>query len=149
MGTLVKTNGDLFPAIPSVFSDFFNSDFFSWPTGHNKNQNTVPAVNVKEAETQYQLEVAVPGMSKEDFTIELENNQLSISAEKRNNTDEENEHYTRKEFNYQSFKRSFNLSKDVVDQEAISANYADGILHINIPKKENDTVSPVRQIEIS
>jgi HSP20 family protein len=92
-------------------------------------------VNVKEINGAFQIEVAAPGLKKEDFKLSLHENRLSISTKKEQTTEEKTEQYTRQEFNYSSFQRTFNLPKSV-DGEKIEATYSDGILHVNLPKKE-------------
>lgn len=150
MGTLVKSNRSLFPTIPSFFDDMLTRDWFNWPLNHNNNSGSVPAVNVKETDAAFELEVAAPGMSKQDFKIELDNNMLVISAQKENKHEEQDEkgHYARQEFSYQSFTRTFSLPERMVQGDEISAKYNDGILHITVPKAEEAKVKPVKQIEI-
>jgi HSP20 family protein len=107
------------------------------------------SVNVKENQQNYDIELAVPGMKKEDFKISLDRNILTISSEQKAETEENNENgkYTRREFNYSAFSRSFTLPSQVVDAENIAANYADGILKIMIPKKIKEE-NAVKTIEI-
>ncbi|MCC9167556.1 Hsp20/alpha crystallin family protein [Pontibacter sp. XAAS-A31] len=147
----MKNDRSLFPSIPSFFDDSMLRDWFSWPLTNNTQQSSVPAVNVKETSDAFELEVAAPGMSKEDFKVELDNNMLVISAEKENKHKEQDSHgnYTRQEFSYQSFTRSFALPERLVQGEQISAKYHDGILHITVPKTEEAKVKPAKQIEIS
>ncbi|MCW3076294.1 MAG: heat-shock protein [Bacteroidetes bacterium] len=139
MKTLVKSNfggrPGFFPEFPDLFDDLFTKNIFS-PVA--KNEFTLPAVNVKDTENNFELEVAVPGMEKKDFKIEIKDNLLLISAQKENKQEEKKDdgQYVRKEFAFQSFTRSFTLPEDRVDAEKISANYTDGILYITIPKKE-------------
>ena len=111
---------------------FFNDDVF-----RSEYQNTRPAVNIKETEEGYGLEVAAPGFAKEDFKIDLDHDLLTISVEKENKTEEEKNGYTRREFNYASFKRSFTLP-ETVDREKIQASYTNGILNVGLPKKEQE-----------
>jgi HSP20 family protein len=143
MKTLAKWNGNgnntlMFPEFPSLFDDFFTRDLFNFPFRSGSNGNSVPAVNVKETDTAFELEMAAPGMEKKDFKVELERDTLIISAQKENKTEEESDDgkYSRREFIYQSFQRSFNLPQDLVKEDEISAHYKDGILHISVPKKE-------------
>lgn len=149
MTTLVKSNGNgrnmFFPEFPSLFDDFFTRDFVNFESKHNK---LLPAVNVKETESAFELEVAAPGMDKNDFKIEVKNNTLIISAQKENKQEEKNENgkYVRREFAFQSFTRTFTLPEKSVDDNNVSAQYKDGILNISIPKKEK--VESVKQIEI-
>ena len=117
------------PSINSLFDDFFtNTDKLDT----NYNKHTIPAVNVKEHETGFVIELAVPGMKKEDLNIELENNKLSISNEKEPVENEDGGKYVRREFIYGKFQRTFNLPKNV-EEKKIVGDYKDGILSISIP----------------
>jgi HSP20 family protein len=149
--TLVKRNGNLFNPLPALFDDFFNRDLFNWGNSNFSDTNTtIPAVNIKETPETYEVEVAAPGMTKDDFRVELEGNMLTISSERSNQKEEkENERYPRREFSYQSFVRTFNLQKDVVDIDKIEAKYENGLLHLMIPKKEEAKQKPPRLIQIS
>lgn len=155
MDSLVKLNGNgknlLFPEFPSLFDDFLTRDFFNSPSRALYNGNSVPAVNVKETDSAFELEMAVPGMNKKDFRIELENNKLVVSAEHENKTEENSEDgkYSRKEFSYQSFTREFHLPENSVNEDEISANYKDGILRIEVPKKEPAKPKLLKQIEVA
>src|SRR6187431_184740 len=115
--TLVKRNGNLFNPLPALFDDFFNRDLFDWGNSNFSDTNTtIPAVNIKETAASYEVEVAAPGMTKNDFKVELDGNSLTISSEKTSTGEKrEDERYSRKEFSYQSFQRTFNLEKNVVD----------------------------------
>jgi HSP20 family protein len=123
----------------------------NWGLSNNSITNTtIPAVNIRETNDNFVVEMAAPGMTKEDFRIELDGNLLTISSEKEDQKEEkEGERYTRKEFSYQSFQRSFQLSKDVVDADKIEARYEHGMLHLVIPKKEHAKQKPPRMIQIS
>lgn len=150
MGTLVKNNRSSFPAMPSFFDDVLTRDWLSWPLSQSNERWSMPAVNIRETNDAYELEVAAPGMTKQDFKVKLDNNLLEISAEKEHKEEqEENGNYSRREFNYQSFVRTFNLPERLVQGEKISARYHDGILHITVPKTEEAKVKPPKQIEIS
>jgi HSP20 family protein len=135
MRTLVRTNA----AFPTIFDNVMN-EFFS-PAALN--QHGVPAVNIIENEEGFRLEVAAPGLSKEDFKLNLEHNVLTILAQKEQKSEETNEKYTRKEFSFSSFKRSFTLPQSV-NNEAIQASYIDGILKVALPKKEE--AKPVQKL---
>ena len=137
--------------MPLLFDDFFNRDIFNWGLSNFSNTNTtIPGVNIKETADTFEVEVAAPGMTKKDFKIELDGNMLTISSEKSDQREEnEDEKYTRKEFSYQSFYRTFNLPKEVVDAEKIEAKYENGLLHLMIPKKEEAKQKPPRLIQIS
>jgi HSP20 family protein len=150
--SLMKPIASYFPSFPSIFDDLFSRDFFDSATmNFLKTGNTVPAVNIKETDDAFQLEVAAPGMAKEDFKIEVDNNILSVSSEKQTQKEEKDEkgNYTRKEFSYQSFKRSFTLPDRIVDIDKVTAQYTDGILHITVPKKEEIKPKPAKKIEIA
>jgi HSP20 family protein len=148
--SLVKSTGRLMNNFPGFFDDFFNRDLFDWRLSNYSNTGTsMPAVNIRETPEAFEVEMAAPGMAKSDFKIELEGNNLTISSEKRNeNEEKEGENYSRKEFSYQSFSRMFTLPKDVVDAENIKAKYEDGVLRLQIPKKEEAKLKPPRVIEI-
>jgi HSP20 family protein len=139
---------NLFPVMNTLFDDFFTRDL--WNNNSNSATNTsIPAVNIRETNDSYMVEVAAPGMSKEDFRVELDGNLLTISSEKKETSEEkEGERYTRREFSYQSFERSFQLHKDVVDADRIEAKYENGVLHLVIPKKE-EVKQKTRTIQIS
>ena len=135
MRTLVKAQCGAPAGNRLFFDDLFGKEFFHLnPDSFIKN---APAVNVKEDEKQFSLEVAAPGLQKENFKVEVINGVLVVSAEtktEKNETDE-NVKYTRKEFGYHSFKRSFSLDEERVDAENIVAKYEAGILNVHIPKK--------------
>jgi HSP20 family protein len=137
--------------MPLLFDDFFNKDIFNWGLSNFSDTNTtIPGVNIKETVDNFEVEVAAPGMSKKDFKIELDGNMLTISSEKRNEReDTEDEKYTRREFSYQSFYRTFNLPKNVVDVDKIQAKYDNGLLQLLIPKKEEAKQKPPKLIQIS
>jgi HSP20 family protein len=149
--TLAKRNGNLMNTLPGLFDDFFTKDLFDWGSSNfSTSGTTLPAVNVKETAENFVVEMAAPGMKKEDFKVELNNNMLTISSEqKREHEEKDNERYTRKEFSYQSFQRSFQLSREAVDAENIQAKYENGVLHLLIPKREEVKQKPARLINIS
>jgi HSP20 family protein len=153
MSSLTRKSSFL-PSISRFWDDddFFNRSLMNWGTSNYSNTGTtLPAVNIKETDNSYEVEMAAPGMKKEDFKIELDNNILTISSEKSQEYEEggENEKYSRKEFSYQSFQRSFSLPKEVVDEDKIEARYKDGVLHLNIPKREEAKQKAPRKIEIA
>ena len=132
----------------SLFDDFFERE---WPSVFSQNFNTgmsLPMVNIKETAEDYFVEMAVPGLKKSDFNIVLDNQVLSISTETDEQKDLKEENYTRREFGYASFKRSFTLP-ETVDEGKIKAKYDEGILSINLPKKEEAKQKPARSIKIS
>lgn len=150
MALLSKRTSDFFP---SVFDDdFFAGDLINWMRSGFPIQNkTLPAVNVKESDNEYMIEVAAPGMAKDDFKVNIENNRLTISSEKKYESEEKNkkENYTRREFSYQSFQRSFTIPEDEVDANKVNASYKDGILHISLPKKAEVKTKLSKEIKIN
>lgn len=139
----VKREGTL---KPPVLSNFFDSDrFFSDPFF---TREWTPAVNIKENTKDFKIEVAIPGMSKENFNINIDNDTLTISAEKEDEKNEKDERYTRKEYSYGSFVRSFRLPENSKPEDIV-AKYEDGILKLEIPKKEESKVSSKRKVKVS
>lgn len=145
---LMRSN--VFPSLPQSFDDFFTKGFFDWGVQNNSaTDTTIPAVNVIESHDSFTVEMAAPGMSKKDFQIELENEILKITSRKEvENELKEGERYTRREFSYQSFQRTFHLPKSVVDDSKIAAKYEDGVLRVLIPKREEARLRPPRKIAI-
>lgn len=139
------------PKNPLLFDDFFTRDLFDWGfKNHSTTNTTLPSVNIVESNDGFTVRMAAPGMRKKDFNIELDNEILTISSHREDsNKLKDDEHYSRMEFSYQSFRRSFHLPKSVVDDRKIVAKYEDGILNILIPKKEEAKTLPPRQIIIS
>jgi len=135
----------------SLFDDLFNRDLLNWGLNNNSTTNTtIPAVNIKETKENFEVELAAPGMRKEDFKVELDGNQLTIFSERRAEDEQSEENrYTKREFSYQSFQRTFQLPKDVVDSDKIEARYENGLLHLIIPKKEEAKQKPPRMIQIA
>jgi HSP20 family protein len=131
---------------PSIVDEFFGRDFlpnlFEFQTGIN-----MPSVNIVEGKDDFRIEVAAPGLQKDDFKINLDNNVLTISSEMEEKNEEKEERYMRREFSYTSFRRSFSLPQ-TVEADKISANHNNGVLSISIPKKDEAKVKPAKQIEI-
>jgi len=139
----------MFPVWSRFFNDFFDKDLLDWSDKHFSNTNTtLPAVNIKENENGFEVEMAAPGMKKDDFKINLDNNVLCISSERKVEDNKTEGNYTKKEFSYQSFSRSFTLP-DFADDRKIEAKYENGLLMISIPKKEEAKPKPPRVIDIS
>ena len=148
--TLIKKSNSYFPSIPSFIDNLFSRDWMDWSNVNFSSTNTtLPAVNVKESDNEYELEVAAPGMKKENFKINLDKDQLTISSELKEEKTEKEENYSRREFSYQSFQRSFTVPEHLVDGEKIDAKYSDGILKITLPKREEAKPKPAREIKIS
>ncbi len=150
MSIVKRNNGSMLPASSrALFDDFFSRELFNWGnTNFSSTLTTVPSVNIRESDESFEVEVAAPGMEKKDFTITLEGNLLTISSSRKNENEETKDNYTRREFSYQSFRRSFELAKDVVDEEHIQAKYDNGVLKLTIPKTEKAKKQAPRLIEI-
>lgn len=144
--TLVKrTNSDW---LPTMLNDMFQTDWLGGTANEPTFGMNVPAVNIKDREDSFLVELAAPGKKKEDFKLELDNDMLKISSEEKQESVSENEKFTRKEFGYKAFERAFTLP-ETVDNGKISASYEDGILKVEIPKKEEAKPAPKRLIEIA
>ncbi|QEE49862.1 Hsp20/alpha crystallin family protein [Flavobacterium alkalisoli] len=148
---LLKRNGNAGMGFPGLFfDDIFGRELFNWENGNfSTTSTTLPSVNIRESADHFEVEVAAPGMDKNDFSVTLEENTLTISSGKEQNENTQEGYYTRREFSYQSFQRSFELPKNVVDEDQISARYENGLLLLTIPKKEEAKQKPPRLIEIS
>jgi HSP20 family protein len=130
---------------PFYMSNLFNDDFFPVL---NTSASSMPAVNIKEDEKKYTLELAVPGIDKKDLKIDINEDVLTISSESSNEKEENKDGYKRKEFSFASFCRSFYIPENV-NRDSIEANYKDGILTVGLPKQEEDKSKISRQISIS
>lgn len=144
MSSKVLTKTD--ELLPSGFDDFFKpwNEWFSNNELWNKAMK-VPAVNITESENDYKVSLAAPGLKKSDFKINLEGNMLTISSEKEESRDEKDARYTRKEYSYSSFRRSFTMPEEV-SPDKIEATYVDGVLRLTLPKKENAKKSTVSKL---
>jgi HSP20 family protein len=148
--SLFKKNGNSVSSIPVLFDDFFSRELFNWGnTNFSSTNTTVPAINIQEKADHFEVEVAAPGMEKKDFNITLEGSILTISSVKQHTDEKKGDNYTRREFSYQSFQRSLELPKDMVEGEKIKANYENGLLRLTIPKKEEAKRKVPKQIEIA
>ncbi len=143
--TLMRVNTSL----PRLLENFFENDLFDLARLNFSSTNTtLPSVNIKEDNNGYEVEVAAPGFNKEEFNVEVNDNILTISSEKRvENETKDGQQFTHREFSYQSFKRTFTLPA-TVESDKIEAKYENGILHLSIPKKEEAKPKPARKIEI-
>jgi len=130
---------------PFYMSNLFNDDFFPVL---NTSASSMPAVNIKEDEKKYTLELAVPGIDRKDLKIDINEDVLTISSESSNEKEENKDGYKRKEFSFASFCRSFYIPENV-NRDSIEANYKDGILTVGLPKQEEDKSKISRQISIS
>lgn len=141
---LVKRNLEYFP---SILDEFLKPDWFG---GSQNGLASVPAVNIRETDAEFVLELAVPGKKKEDFSIEIDRNVLTIASEAKTENEQKDTHgrYTRREYSYSSFSRSFTLPQ-TVNADSINASYQDGVLHVQLPKKQEALPKPKRLIEIA
>lgn len=149
MESLLKINGLLSP-VNTLIEDFFSKDIFDWADKNFAHVGAnLPSVNLKESDKKLEIEMAVPGMKKEDLKVEIDNNMIIISSEKEEEKEESRKkgNYLKKEFHYQSFYRSFFLP-DYIDENKIEANYKDGILHVIIGKKVSGKGKKTKPIAI-
>ena len=146
--SLIRKNENL-PSWSNFFNEFFSRDWLDWNTrNYSETNTTLPSVNIIEGHHNYEVQMAAPGLEKKDFKIQLTHGLLTISCEKNaGNEAKKGQQFTRREFSYQSFSRSFTLP-ETVEGEKISAKYEDGILRVTIPKKDEAKAKPVKSIEI-
>jgi HSP20 family protein len=130
---------------PFYMPSFFDDDFFPVLTGRS---SSMPAVNVREDDKSFMLELAVPGIDKKELKIDINEDLLTIASESKNESEESKDGYKRKEFSYSSFCRSFQIPENV-NKEKIEANYKDGILSVTLPKVEEEKNRISRQVKIS
>ena len=137
-----------FPSISSFLDDMINDTLDSDFITKTNNRPTMPAVNIIEKDQAFEVEMAIPGFNKSDFNIDVDKELLTISSERTTENEETSDNFTRREFGYASFKRSFHLP-ETVNKEEISASYIDGILKVNLPKNKEEIDKGIKQIEIS
>jgi HSP20 family protein len=147
MSTLIKRNGFTFPSLVndllnSNFPDF-SGDVFNWQSPRN-----IPSVNVTETAKEFKIEMAVPGLERKDFKVEMEDGMLKISAEKQDEKEEKGKNWLRKEFSYSQFSRSFQMPENIL-ADKIDARYENGILRIELPKNEVTVESRKKEIAVS
>ncbi|WP_218841843.1 Hsp20/alpha crystallin family protein [Winogradskyella ursingii] len=143
--TMLKSYGGGF--YPTFLENFFENSWDNPNLLFNSSSRT-PAVNIKETDDCFCIDVAAPGMKRDDFDISVENDRLTISASAEESSEDSDDNYTKREFSYSSFTRYFQLP-DSVDDDDIEANYNDGVLNINIPKKESAKPKPRRSIKVN
>ena len=141
---LIKRNDDW--GFPSVWEDFFKNDLFDFPAMASRGA-TVPAVNINETDKVYELELAAPGLKKSDFKVNIDRNVLTVSTEMKEEKEEKEKNFTRKEFSYHAFSRSFTLPESI-NQEKIDARYTDGVLKLVLPKKD-EVIPKSKEIKIT
>jgi HSP20 family protein len=145
--TLLRKNTDDLMPMRSLFNDLLDMDRFFGNDSLLKGLKKMPSANIIEKENRYEIELAAPGMDKKDFKIELSENILTISAERKEEKKEEKENFTRQEFSYNSFTRSFEVPASV-NAEAVDAQYKDGILMLTLPKKEEARKKNKKEIAV-
>lgn len=148
--TLVKFNNRnrLFPWNNGGLRDLLNYDSFINDDLLLEDDSYMPAMNVKEHDKDFEIEFAAPGFSKKDFDVSIEGDVLHVCGEKSMEKEEKDDNYTRKEFSYNSFKRSLKLPESVNADKKVKASYNDGILKLNLLKKEESKTTPKKKIEI-
>ena len=146
---LLKASERMFPTLPSFFDNFLSRDWMDWNESNFSTTNsTLPAVNIRENEELFMIEMAAPGLTKDNFKVNLDRNCLVISSELKEEKNENGEKYSRREFSYQSFQRSFTLPEGIIDGDKISAKYNNGILMVSIPKRDEVKPKPAKEIDI-
>ena len=134
---------------PSLLPGFFDEPFFNVDWSGNKSWlSEMPPVNIVDKGGEFDIELAVPGMNKEDFHVTCENGYLTIKAEKEEKKEEKDKNYTRREYNYNSFERSFSLPESV-KADQVKAKYENGVLKLSLPKKEEAKAKPKMEVKIS
>jgi HSP20 family protein len=135
-----------FRDLPDLFDEFFGSDWLSDTPAFKRGIN-MPSVNIMENDEQFKIEIAAPGLEKKDFKIDLDGNVLTISSEREDKKEDKGDKYVRREFGYTKFSRSFTLP-ETIEGEKISAKHDNGVLSVEIPKKEEAKTKPPKKIEI-
>jgi HSP20 family protein len=149
MNLLKRRNGDLFP---SFKNDFFDDGFF-WPNLINAGSDLLdrgfkmPPVNISETKEEFRVDLSAPGLTRNDFKIEVEDGTLTIRSEKKEESKDDTENYKRREFSYNSFSRSFQMPENI-KEDKISAKYDNGMLHVSIPKKEISISKQKKEIQV-
>ena len=152
MALVLTRTGSL---LPTLVDDFFDTDFLTpglldfdgGLTGSRMKRRMIPSVNIIENLNEFQIELATPGLEKEDFKVDVNNGVLTISAEKEEEENEEDANYSRREFAYASFSRSFTLPENIVPDK-VTAQYENGILKLSLPKKEITISKPKKEITV-
>ncbi|MGB0176575.1 MAG: Hsp20/alpha crystallin family protein [Owenweeksia sp.] len=147
---LIKRQPGQAAHLNTMFDHFFNDDFLNWPASNvSRKWNNMPPANISENDDEYKVELAVPGMQKEDFKISLDQNILSISSEKNMEEKDEKANFSHMEFQHYSFTRTFHLPENRVAEEDVRASYENGVLSIALPKKPEAKKQSPKMIEIA
>ena len=144
-----RKSGEILPSLSTRFSELFDIDrFFESAIGDGRRYAKIPAANIKETNEEFVIELAAPGMKKRDFHVDVKNNVLEIKVEKEEEAEERRTEFTRREYNYNAFYRSFDLP-EYVDTDKIMAEYENGLLAIHIPKlEEARRKRPMKEIAV-
>ena len=145
---LIKRTHEPRTGFDSMLDHFFNDTFLDWPAGNTTKWKSHPAYNIKEEDHQWQLELAVPGMKKEDFKIDLDKDMLTVSTSKTESKEQSGDHYKVRQFGYTSFSKSFKLPENAINEDEIKATYTDGVLIIALPKREDAKANLKREISV-
>jgi HSP20 family protein len=146
--TQLTRRSDELMNLPSLLTEMMDVDRFFGNDPFFRSMKKIPSANIKEKDNSYEIELAAPGMKKEDFKVELDNNVITISAEQKEEKTEEKENFTRREFSYNSFSRSFEVPT-TVNAEKVDAQYKDGLLVLTLPKKQEAMVNNRKEIKVS
>ena len=146
---LIKRNTEPAVGFDSMLDHFFTDNFLNWPAVNSSfHRGHQPSYNIKEDNDHWEVDLAVPGMRKEDFKIDLDKDVLSISTEKSESREEQKDNYKVKQFGHMKFTKTFRLPENMVNEDDISASYNDGVLHITLPKREELKSKVKREISI-
>lgn len=142
-------NGGSSPSLKNDFltNRFFTPRLFDFDDEFFTRSTTPPLANINETNKEYQLDLSVPGMKRDDFNVDVDNGIITISSEKEEEKNEENKNYSRREFSYSKFSRSFTLPENA-DENNINAKYDNGILRVTIPKVEESISKPKKEIKV-
>jgi len=153
--TLAKLSNGFYPSVPSLMERFLDGNLDNINSWMLNSGNSTPAVNVIETENEFKLEVALPGVKKDDVSVEFDNGVLTIASKEKEaeSTEsaeniEKSDKYYRKEFGIGAFKRTFKVAKHLVNSDEIKASQENGILYVTLPKREEVKPKPVKQIEV-
>ena len=144
----INSSAGLVPAFKSWIDDFWGADSILDDDFFRSRKSLMPSVNIKDKSKTFEIELAAPGMEKDDFDVSVENGLLCISAEKEASKEEKEENYTRKEFSYNSFKRSFTLPENA-DAEGITAKYTNGVLKLSLKKVKVEEAKKAKHIKVA
>lgn len=154
MSLIKRKNGGLFPALRNDLTELFDMErslmepLLETPIWNSTTFARIPAANIVEMDNEYVVELAVPGLEKKDFKVDIDNNILEIKVEKEEESKEKKDRYTRREYNYEAFYRSFNLP-DSVKADSIKAEYKNGLLQVHLPKLAEAKKKTVKEIAVS